>query len=176
MINRNPFRRDKGREEWIFQEVERAVRSAARKFRLSRSDADDLVGDVLESLYRNPERLGDLVDREVLAGYAYTAAVRRVVKNLRRSAKWNEIPLDSVRVAGPEETGAVATRIDVRNAVMGLSGTLAAVVLARHFLGMTFSEIAQKFDVPEATVKSRYRKALTELAKVIPDPNDDAGR
>ncbi|XVQ09844.1 RNA polymerase sigma factor [Spirillospora sp. CA-255316] len=156
--------------------MERAVRSAARRFGLSPSDADDLVGDVLESLYKNPERLGDLVDREALAGYAYTAAVHRVVRNLRRMAKRNEVPLDSARAIRPEEAGAVATRIDVWNAVMGLDEPLAAVVLARHFLDMTFPEIAQKLDMPEATVKSRYRKAQTELAKVIPHPNDDAGR
>jgi RNA polymerase sigma factor (sigma-70 family) len=176
MINRNPFRRDKGREEWIFQEVKRAVRSAARKFGLSPSDTDDLVGDVLESLYKDPERLRDLVDREKLAAYAYTAAVRRVVKNLRRTAKRNEIPLDSAGAVRPGEAGAVATRIDVRNAVMGLDGPLAAVVLARHFLDMTFPEIAQQFGMPEPTVKSRYRKAQAELAKVIRHPNDDAGR
>ncbi|GAA2432343.1 hypothetical protein GCM10010191_52930 [Actinomadura vinacea] len=153
-----------------------ATKKAADRFRLSASDTDDLVGDVLESLYKNPEKVRELADRKALAGYAYTTARNRAYQNLKLATRRNEVPLDVAHRARAEDAGALATRMDVTNVVLGLDARIAAIAFARIFLEMTFPDIAQEFGLSEGTVKSRFREALDELKKVIRHSNDGTGR
>jgi RNA polymerase sigma factor (sigma-70 family) len=76
--------------------------------------------------------------------------------------------LHSATVVVVEE--AVTARVQaasVRSAVAKLPARERAVVSLAYFDGLTYRQIADRLGLPEGTVKSRIRRALTRLAYVV---------
>jgi RNA polymerase sigma factor (sigma-70 family) len=59
---------------------------------------------------------------------------------------------------------------DLIEAVARLSLKLRAVVVARYYLDLSTSEVAEALEVPEGTVKSRLSRALQKLARDLGAP------
>jgi len=69
-----------------------------------------------------------------------------------------------------------ATALDLRLAVMSLSGDLRTVVALRFYAGMDATEIGAALDLPPPTVRTRLRRALALLrADLATDHADQAG-
>lgn len=60
---------------------------------------------------------------------------------------------------------------DLIEAVAGLSLKLRSVVVARYYLDLSTSEVAEALEIPEGTVKSRLSRALQRLARDLGDPS-----
>jgi RNA polymerase sigma-70 factor (ECF subfamily) len=60
---------------------------------------------------------------------------------------------------------------DLIEAVGQLSVKLRSVVVARYYLDLSTSEVAEALEIPEGTVKSRLSRALTRLARELGDPS-----
>jgi RNA polymerase sigma-70 factor (ECF subfamily) len=60
---------------------------------------------------------------------------------------------------------------DLLEAVGHLSVRLRSVVVARYYLDLSTSEVAEALEVPEGTVKSRLSRALNRLARELGDPS-----
>jgi RNA polymerase sigma-70 factor (ECF subfamily) len=58
---------------------------------------------------------------------------------------------------------------DLIEAVGRLSLTLRSVVVARYYLDLSTSEVAETLEIPEGTVKSRLSRALKKLARDLGD-------
>lgn len=59
---------------------------------------------------------------------------------------------------------------DLIEAVAVLSLKLRAVVVARYYLDLSTSEVAEALDIPAGTVKSRLSRALKKLAHELGEP------
>lgn len=59
---------------------------------------------------------------------------------------------------------------DLIKAVARLSLKLRAVVVARYYLDLSTSEVAETLEIPEGTVKSRLSRALEKLARDLGEP------
>jgi RNA polymerase sigma-70 factor (ECF subfamily) len=70
--------------------------------------------------------------------------------------------------AGPESTvrGREAGRV-IRRALMQLSPDLRAVIVLRHFHGLSYAEMAAVIGVPAKTVKSRLFSARQQLRRSL---------
>lgn len=59
---------------------------------------------------------------------------------------------------------------DLIRAVGHLSMKLRTVVVARYYLDLSTAEVAEAFEIPEGTVKSRLSRALSRLSRELGDP------
>lgn len=59
---------------------------------------------------------------------------------------------------------------DLIDAMARLSVKLRSVVVARYYLDLSTSEVAEALEIPEGTVKSRLSRALQRLARDLGDP------
>lgn len=80
----------------------------------------------------------------------------------RRFAESGGVPLPDR--PDPRRTSVVAgTRLDLLDALQGLTPEHAEAVALRDVLGVSYGEIAIPLDVPEGTVKSRIHEARRQL-------------
>jgi RNA polymerase sigma-70 factor (ECF subfamily) len=71
----------------------------------------------------------------------------------------------------PRRTSVVAgTRLDLLDALQGLTADYAEVVALRDVLGLSYSDIATLLEVPDGTVKSRIHEARRLLRGRLIDP------
>lgn len=97
------------------------------------------------------------------------AWVRRVALNLAKSRfrQWvaERRAQDRLTAASAtaHEDGDTATSVSVRDAVSMLPHRQKAVVVLRHYVGLTFPEIGHTLGLPEGTVKSLNHRAMRSL-------------
>ena len=94
----------------------------------------------------------------------------RIAKQRNREPAVGELP--DRPVAGPE--GGVE-RLDLMQALAGLSPRDRAVVALRFLDDLPVAEVARVLDLPEGTVKSRTARALDRLQVVLAAPQTTEG-
>ena len=65
-----------------------------------------------------------------------------------------------------------AAALDLRQAINTLDQDLRILIALRHYAGMDSSEIGALLGIPPATVRTRLRRALTELRERLRGPHD----
>lgn len=87
-------------------------------------------------------------------------------KNYKQTLKL--ISLDSVgSESRTTNTDVRMENIDVRDIVFGLDDKYKSVIDLVYFQGFTHAEAAKQLNLPLGTIKSRVRKALSELRKIF---------
>ena len=107
--------------------------------------------------------------------WLFTIARNCVVDELRRASRQDRIArrADAERQRShPDHT----VRIEVREALAELPGTLREPVVLIDMFGMSYREVAEMLAVPEGTVKSRVHRARELLAAALrPEPGEGTG-
>ena len=147
-----------------------ALRVCAR-FLPHREDAEEACQDTLMAVARG---IGRFNGQSSFRTWLY-----RVAANRARST-YQALRRRSVREAGgatlpdrpdPRRTSVVAgTRLDLLDALEGLTPEHAEAAALRDVLGLTYGEIATLLGVPEGTVKSRIHQARLQLRRRLDDP------
>ena len=139
-----------------------ALRLCAR-FLPNREDAEEACQDTLLAVTRGIHRFeGRSSFRTWLHRLAANRARSTYQALRRRFAEAGGIPLPDR--PDPQRTSVVAgTRLDLLDALHGLTPEYAEAVTLRDVLGMSYGEIATLVDVPEGTVKSRIHEARRRL-------------
>jgi RNA polymerase sigma factor (sigma-70 family) len=139
-----------------------ALRLCAR-FLPNREDAEEACQDTLLAVTRGIHRFeGRSSFRTWLHRLAANRARSTYQVLRRRFAEAGGIPLPDR--PDPQRTSVVAgTRLDLLDALHGLSPEHAEAVALRDVLGVSYGEIATLLDVPEGTVKSRIHEARRRL-------------
>jgi RNA polymerase sigma factor (sigma-70 family) len=133
------------------------------RFLPNREDAEEACQDTLLAVTRGIDRFeGRSSFRTWLHRLAANRA-RSTYEGLRRRfAETGGVPLPDR--PDPRRTSVVAgTRLDLLDALQGLSPEYAEAVALRDVLGVSYGEIAALLDVPEGTVKSRIHEARRRL-------------
>ncbi|RAW18628.1 RNA polymerase sigma factor [Phytoactinopolyspora halophila] len=138
--------------------------------------ADDVVQAALERLYVAWPRVHDAHDP---GAYARTVVARQAIDETRRPWRRWERTRDSVpeRAARPDAADAVAgaaDRLDLAQALRGLSAKQRAIVVLRFVEDRPVGEVAQILRIAPGTVKRQSHDALTRLRQTLTS-NDDAG-
>lgn len=97
---------------------------------------------------------------------------RNEMTRKRYSYRHEEIAADDLRHSqqnhSPEmDIQAVDLRDHLAKALKSLDPDLREVMILKHLQQLTFREIAEMTEIRESTLKSRYRKALTELKPIL---------
>jgi len=120
---------------------------------------DDAMQETFIAILRN---LGSLRDPAALHGWVRRIAVREAI----RVAKGGEVPVDPAAMLAPEAAPVdVATLLDVRAALAGLTPDQRAMLVLRDLDGLSESEVAEHLHVPAGTVKSRLHRARRAFAQ-----------
>lgn len=141
----------------------------ARRVTGERNSAEDVVQEVLTTLWSHPERFdparGSL--RAFLGVQAHRRAVDLVRREVRRNAHetrhetLNPTPTSST----PDEVESLGLVDVVRQAIGRLPAAQRQAVELAYFQGCTQRELASVLGIPEGTAKSRLRLAQAKLSE-----------
>ena len=128
----------------------------------SRESAADVLQEVFMRLARSSSRLGAAID---LDAYVFGVARNEAARHMSRHAGRSRLVVSTDAIAalstGPE------TRSDdadfAREALRSLSAERREVVELRIYGELTFREIAETLRLPQGTIATRYRDAITQL-------------
>ncbi len=144
--------------------------------RLRRRCADEqIVAEVMQETYLAVWRAAGAFAGAAVGGSAvgwlWTIAARRLVDAFRRRAHHAEPPPAAAArpVAPAAEDEALAATVggDVGDALRRLAPELRAVLQAMVLDGLSVRETAVLLGVPEGTVKTRARRARTEMRRAL---------
>jgi RNA polymerase sigma-70 factor (ECF subfamily) len=143
-------------------------------YRLTRDAhaADDIRQSAFLRAY---ERLGDFNGRAAFSTWLYRIAVN-LCRDWQRSSQAQErvlqvarrAPRESRAAARPPAEESEAARC-VAQAVQALPAAFREVVVMRHYLELSFAEIAEIVEAPVSTVKSRMTRGLRLLRESLED-------
>jgi RNA polymerase sigma factor (sigma-70 family) len=148
-----------------------ALRLCAR-FLPNREDAEEACQDTLLAVTRGIHRFeGRSSFRTWLHRLAANRA-RSTYQGLRRRfAEGGGVPVPDR--PDPRRTSVVAgTRLDLLDALQGLTPEYAEAVVLRDVLGVSYGEISALLEVPEGTVKSRIHEARRRLRQQLGDRHE----
>jgi RNA polymerase sigma-70 factor (ECF subfamily) len=131
--------------------------------------AEDVVQEVLTTLWSHPERFDP--SRGSLRAFLGVQAHRRAVDTVRREVRRathesRRQALDPVDLeSGADETEAIGLVDVVRQAISRLPEAQRQAVELAYFQGCTQRELACRLGIPEGTAKSRLRLAQAKLSE-----------
>ena len=141
------------------------------RFLPNREDAEEACQDTLWAVTRG---IGQFHGRSTFRTWLHRLAANRArstyqVLRRRSVGEAGGVPLPDR--PDPRRTSVVAgTRLDLLDALQGLTPDYAEAAALRDVLGLSYGEIATLLDVPEGTVKSRIHEARRRLRQRL---NDD---
>jgi RNA polymerase sigma-70 factor (ECF subfamily) len=155
-----------------FDEFGPAVHATALQVLGDVATAQDVVQDVFVDLWRRPQRFDETLGslRTFLTLCARHRALDILRSDLRRAAREQRHVrlLPEPRPPSPGEQVADAdTATAVRAAVHRLPPDQRRAVEHAYFGGLSYRDVALRMGIPEGTVKSRVRLALTKLELLL---------
>ncbi|NEQ55022.1 MAG: sigma-70 family RNA polymerase sigma factor [Leptolyngbya sp. SIO3F4] len=150
----------------LYQRYGRLVYTLSRRILHSDEEAEEITQDVFLTLWKKDAYQAD---RGSLSRYLVVLARSRSIDKLRsqtshrqRLHKWHLMMADvsptPLDIANLTERGE-----RTRQALASLSDKERQVIESAYYEGLSQSEIAQRFNIPLGTVKSRSRQALRKL-------------
>ena len=144
------------RQDWLF-------RFAYMRIGI-REDAEDVVQEVLLSVFR---RLREKTSMDNLENYLIRAINNACTDYLRRKPLW-VVPLETATyVAGENDRQIHEEYIRINCLLDSLPLEQSEIVRLKCYDNLTFKQIAELQDIPEATAKSRYRYAILHIQQRI---------
>ena len=143
----------------------------------NRDEAEDVLQDVFVQVWRRADtfkmELG--VPIQWLVRISRNRAIDRLRANGVRTRTLEATPLPSLPMEGPEASAALSEQQRVLARALDVLRTDERQLLEHaYFLGLTQSELAERFNLPLGTVKTRIRTALSTLRRELQQTLSDA--
>ncbi len=134
-----------------------------------RALAEDLAQDSFEKAYRG---LGATRPDLAFKAWLYRIATNTAISHGRRKRIIQWIPFSPTfdPPADDEVEGTVSRRYDVQKTLSKLPPHYAAVLLLRHYQGLSLAETAAALDITEAACKLRLFRARKAFAAAFDGP------
>ncbi len=134
-------------------------------------DADDAAQEAMVAIVRGLARFDR---RSTFGTWAYRVATNACLDELRRRRRRPdpmELTEADLVTASTDTQGAVATRLDVDDALRRLPPIYRAAVVLRDLCGLDYAEIAGILDIPVGTVRSRIARGRSALVPHLGNPD-----
>ena len=150
------------------------VYGLARRIVLTAEDAEEVVQDVFNQVWRDAARYQ--AARATVGGWLVMLTRTRAIDRLRAKRARPDLGAGaddrsatmSSQEPTPEQLSISAEQVSrVREALRTLPDTLQTLVELAYFEGLTHSEIAERTRLPLGTVKTRLRTAMSTLRGVL---------
>ncbi len=137
--------------------------------------AADAVQDALIEIW---QRLPTLREPASFEAWVYRILIRRAFAEARRRNRWLRFPMlgRQPRMLEPDFAAVVTDRDQLDRALGSLPIGHRAVVVLKHYLGLSNAEIADTLDVPEGTVRSRLHYSMTAMRAALEADNRPGAR
>jgi RNA polymerase sigma-70 factor (ECF subfamily) len=151
------------RQDWLF-------RFAYMRIGI-REDAEDLVQEVLLSVFR---RLREKTQMDNMEQYIIRAISNACTDYFRRKSL-RVVELDKAREVpvGESDRQIHEEYVRISRLLESLPPEQREIVRLKCYDELTFKQIAELQDIPEATAKSRYRYAIMHLQQMIKKKGDE---
>ena len=143
---------------------------AARGFRLSDEDAEDVFQDVFTRIYT---RLDSLRDDSALRPWIAQLTRRRCLDVV---AARRDVPAEEVTEEGSSDLSDVEEAFEVREALAELSEPCQDILDRFFARDQSYKTIADELEIPSGTIASRIARCLSRLRNQIEGRNTEPGR
>jgi RNA polymerase sigma-70 factor, ECF subfamily len=128
--------------------------------------AEDAVQQAMISIWRQLPRLED-PDR--FQGWAHRIVIRAAYAEARRRRIWQakSVKSSAGRTSAPDHASGVADREQLERGFQALGLDHRAVLVLKHYSGLSNAEIAEALDIPEGTVRSRLHHGIRALRAAL---------
>lgn len=145
------------RQDWLFRFAYMRIGR--------REDAEDLVQEVFLKLFKAMNKSGEVDDIERYLIRSISNACHDYFRRKRQTM----IPIDeTLQITVDESDKQIHEEFMRINKMLDdIPPEQAETLRLKCYDGLTFKQIGELHDIPEATVKSRYRYAITTLSKRV---------
>ncbi len=147
---------------------EKAVFNVALRMTKSYAEAQDITQAVFIKAY---EKLSEYDAQYKFFSWIYRITVNEALNFIKRKRLFDELdpnqdyPSFTHTPADDYEESELSRNI--QSALMHLKADYRAILILKHFAGLSYHEIAYALDVPEKTVKSRLFTARQMLKQIL---------
>ena len=159
--------------ERLYSELHVSIYAFVLSIVCNRQLAEDIMQETFVQVYKKAHLYRTGTNPR---GWIFTVARNLAYDALRQKNRvvlaFNE-QLECLEATGPEEE--VVEHVDFRRRLMNLPDQERQIIILKLVNQFTHSEISQILNIPEGTVKWKYRKALNQLKQEIGgEQSDDA--
>jgi RNA polymerase sigma-70 factor (ECF subfamily) len=159
-------------EAWnmMISAYSKSVYNIALNFFAERDIAADVTQDIFIKIYNNFDKFRE---EKNFSSWVFTISRNYCIDYWRKNKKYflNNQELDEKIGSGtptPEENLIKEVEIDIlRNKISQLEPELRLILIMRDIHDLSYREIAEKFAIPEGTVKSRINRARLKLTEAF---------
>lgn len=160
----------------LFEQFHAPILNYLHRMVSDRALAEDLTQDTFIKAYKAlPRTQADLQFK----AWLYRIATNTALSHLRRGKIVRFLPFVGERETSDERLDRAVTRqTDIESVLEQLPKHYAAVLLLRHYQGLSLAETAEALDITENAAKLRLfraRKAFAKIYGVAPDGSVDEG-
>jgi len=141
------------------------VRSLLMRMGADPHTADDVAQDAFLTAF---SRITDFRGEGAFAGWVKRIAARSYVRSWRK--RHGEVPSSAEEEGASGGEGAAASRIDLDEALKGLSAPERMCVSLCYGAGFSHAQAAETLNVPLGTVKSHVKRGLDKLRVRLAEP------
>lgn len=150
----------------LFARYAGRVKAFMLKGGVPHDEADDIAQDVMVSVWRRADSFNP--EKATAATWIFAIARNRRIDLIRRRARPAPDPEDPLFQPDPEPDGLASVGVKevqglIRQGLTTLAEEQRLVLMAAFYEGLSHGEIAEKYDLPLGTVKSRIRLAFRHL-------------
>ena len=142
------------------------VRGLLRRMGAQAAEADDTAQDAFLAAF---ERIAEFRGEGTFAGWVKKIAARQYLRRIQRDRRASAIAAEGVDDEADVSAGDADHRIDLDEALKGLSPAERLCVSMCYGAGLSHGEAAEALNLPLGTVKSHVKRGLEKLrARLAP--------
>jgi RNA polymerase sigma-70 factor (ECF subfamily) len=152
--------------EALLVEYEKPVFNAAFRMLNNRNDAEDVTQTVFLKVFENIDQFDP--SRRFFS-WIYRITLNESINWLGKRNRLEPLTVEAAfEGKGPEqELESARVAANVQAALQTIKSDYRSVVVLKHFLGCSYTEISQVLDIPEKKVKSRLYTARQQLKDAL---------
>ncbi len=134
--------------------------------------AEELCQEVFIRVYKSAMKFNS---EQKFSPWLYRIANNLCIDTYRKDKNVKKVDIEDIDIVSPENVEDKVEKDDlgrrVKKAVMSLPQDHRAVLILKHYQGLSYNEISEILGCPLGTVKSRMHYALIELKKALDNGN-----
>jgi RNA polymerase sigma-70 factor (ECF subfamily) len=132
-------------------------------------NADDAQEVCQQAFMKAFEHLASFDRQRKFFSWIYRVAINESINHLKARKPHDELDehLQHPRANPAERFEELEVWVDLHEAIMNLDPNYRAVIILRHFVHLTYDEVADILKIPEKTVKSRLFTARQQLREAL---------